>query len=112
MVDMGYKCRLRKNWYCVPQSWKPDAFIVRQVNRYSRIILNYANAVSTDTIHKIRFLDGVNPEYVAAFLNSFTLALAEITERNYGGGILTFEPSKIRRLMIPMKNAELSDVNK
>ena len=111
--NRGYKCRIRKNWYCVPQSWEPDAFILRQVNRYPRIILNYANAVSTDTIHKIRFLDGVHPEYVAAaFLNSFTLALAEITGRSYGGGVLTFEPSEIRKLMIPMKNAELLDVKK
>ena len=109
----GYKCRIRKNWYCVPQSWEPDAFILRQVNRYPRIILNYANAVSTDTIHKIRFLEGVNPEYVAAaFLNSYTLALAEITGRSYGGGVLTFEPSEIRQLMIPMKNSERLDVKK
>ncbi len=111
--NRGYKCRIRKNWYCVPQSWEPDAFILRQVNRYPRIILNYANAISTDTIHKIRFLDGVNPEYIAAaFLNSFTLALAEVTGRSYGGGVLTFEPSEIRKLMIPMKNAELLDVKK
>lgn len=111
--NRGYKCRIRKNWYCVPQSWEPDAFILRQVNRYPRIILNYANAVSTDTIHKIRFLNGVNPEYVAAaFLNSYTLALAEVTGRSYGGGVLTFEPSEIRKLMIPMKNAELLDVKK
>ena len=55
----------------------------------------------------------MHPEYVAAaFLNSFTLALAEITGRSYGGGVLTFEPSEIRKLMIPMKNAELLDVKK
>jgi adenine-specific DNA-methyltransferase len=108
-----YKCRIRKNWYCVPQSWEPQAFILRQVHRYPRIILNHVNAVCTDTIHKVRFLDGVHPDYVtAAFLNSFTLALAEITGRSYGGGVLTFEPSEIRKLMIPMKNAELLDVKK
>lgn len=111
--NQGYKCRKRKNWYCVPQSWEPDAFILRQVNRYPRIILNHANALSTDTIHKVRFLEGVNPEYVAAaFLNSFTLALAEITGRSYGGGVLTFEPGEIRMLKIPMKNANLLDVEK
>ena len=111
--NKGYKCRIRKNWYCVPQSWEPDAFILRQVNRYPRIILNHVNAVSTDTIHKVRFLDGVNPEFVAAaFLNSFTLALAEITGRSYSGGVLTFEPGEIRQLKIPMKNAEKLDVNK
>lgn len=64
--NKGYKCRIRKNWYCVPQSWEPDAFILRQVNRYPRIILNHVNAVSTDTIHKVRFLDGINPEFVTA----------------------------------------------
>lgn len=111
--DQGYKCRIRKNWYCVPQSWEPDAFILRQVNRFPRIILNHVNAVSTDTIHKVRFLEGVNPEFVAAaFVNSFTLALSEITGRSYGGGVLTFEPSEIRKLMIPMKNAEKLDVNR
>ena len=67
--------------------------------------------MSTDTIQKVRFLDGVNPEFVAAaFLNSFTLALAEITGRSYGGGVLTFEPGEIRQLKIPMKNAEKLDV--
>lgn len=111
--DKGYKCRIRKNWYCVPQSWEPDAFILRQVNRFPRIILNHVNAVSTDTIHKVRFLEGINPEFVAAaFVNSFTLALSEITGRSYGGGVLTFEPGEIRKLMIPMKNAEKLDVNR
>lgn len=111
--DKGYKCRIRKNWYCVPRSWEPDAFILRQVNRFPRIILNHVNAISTDTIHKVRFLEGVNPEFVAAaFVNSFTLALSEITGRSYGGGVLTFEPSEIRKLMIPMRNAEKLDVNR
>ncbi len=111
--NKGYKCRIRKNWYCVPQSWEPDAFILRQVNRYPRIILNRVNAVSTDTIHKVRFLEGVNSEFVAsAFLNSFTFALAEITGRSYGGGVLTFEPGEIRQLKIPMKNAEKLNINK
>lgn len=111
--NLGYKCRIRKNWYCIPQSWEPDAFILRQVNRYPRIILNNVNAVSTDTIHKIRFLEGVKDELVAAaFLNSFTLALSEITGRSYGGGVLTFEPNEIRQLKIPMKNAERLDIHK
>ena len=107
----GYKCRIRKRWYCIPQSWEPDAFILRQVNRYPRIVLNRAEALSTDTIHKLRFLDGVRPEEVAAaFLNSFTLALGEITGRSYGGGVLTFEPGEIRKLKIPMTGADRLDL--
>lgn len=111
--NTGYKCRIRKLWYCIPQSWEPDAFIIRQANRFPRIVLNNINAVSTDTVHKIKFLQGVNEKQVtAAFLNSFTLALAEITGRSYGGGVLTFEPGEIRKLMIPMKCAEKLDIDK
>lgn len=111
--NKGYKCRIRKLWYCIPQSWEPEGFVIRQANRFPRIILNNANAVSTDTIHKVRFLPGVDREQVAgAFLNSFTLAQAEITGRSYGGGVLTFEPGEIRKLKIPMNCAEKLDINK
>lgn len=109
----GYKCRIRKFWYCIPQSWEPDGFVIRQANRFPRIVLNNTNAVSTDTVHKVRFLPGVDKTQVAgAFLNSFTLAQAEITGRSYGGGVLTFEPGEIRKLMIPMNLAEKLDINK
>ena len=111
--NTGYKCRIRKLWYCIPQSWEPDAFVIRQANRFPRIVLNNANAVSTDTVHKVKFLPGVNKIHVAtAFLNSFTLAQAEITGRSYGGGVLTFEPGEIRKLMIPMMCVEKLDIEK
>lgn len=111
--NKGYKCRIRKLWYCIPQSWEPDGFVIRQANRFPRIVLNNANAVSTDTVHKVKFLPGVDRKQVAgAFLNSFTLAQAEITGRSYGGGVLTFEPGEIRKLMIPMNCAEKLDINK
>lgn len=103
----NYKCGIRKRWYVVPQSWRPEAFILRQVNRYPKIVLNRIDAQVTDTIHKIRFLDEIAPETVAAaFLNSYTLALSETVGRSYGGGVLTFEPGEIRRLKIPMEHAE------
>lgn len=112
-LNKGYKCRIRKLWYCIPQSWEPDGFVIRQANRYPKIVLNNAKAVSTDTVHKVRFLPGVDREQVAgAFLNSFTLAQAEITGRSYGGGVLTFEPGEIRKLMLPMNYAEKLDIKK
>lgn len=107
----GYKCRIRNRWYIVPQSWKPNAFMLRQINRVPKIVLNKTVATNTDTLHKIRFLDGVNGEYVvAAFINSFTFAQCEITGRSYGGGVMTFEPGEVRKLRIPMKNAEKLDI--
>lgn len=103
----GYKCRIRNRWYIVPQSWKPDAFMLRQINRVPKIVLNCTTATNTDTLHKIRFLEGINGEYVvAAFINSFTFAQCEITGRSYGGGVMTFEPGEVRKLRIPMLNAD------
>ena len=103
----GYKCRIRKHWYTVPTSWKPDAFMLRQINKVPRIIFNDTNATNTDTLHKIRFLEGINGRAVAAaFINSFTFAQCEITGRSYGGGVMTFEPGEVRKLRIPMINSE------
>lgn len=107
----GYKCRIRKQWYIVPQTWKPNAFMLRQINRVPKIVFNQTSATNTDTLHKIRFLDGVNGEQVAAaFINSFTFAQCEITGRSYGGGVMTFEPGEVRKLRIPMVNADKLDI--
>lgn len=109
----GYKCRIRKKWYIVPRSWRADAFMLRQVNRYPRIVCNATTAQNTDTLHKIRFKDGIDGSAVsAAFLNSLTLAMCEIIGRSYGGGVLTFEPGEVRKLAIPMKGAEALDFDR
>ena len=108
--NSGYKCRIRKKWYIVPRTWKADAFMLRQVNKYPRIVFNNTDAQNTDTLHKIRFREQVDGHAVtAAFLNSFTLALCEIVGRSYGGGVLPFEPGEVRKLMIPMVGSSKLD---
>ncbi len=107
----GYKCRIRKRWYVAPSVWAPDAFMLRQVHAYPKLVLNTAQAVCTDTIHRVRFRDGANGEAVtAAYLNALTFAFAEVTGRSYGGGVLTFEPSEAERLPLPLVNAERLDL--
>ena len=109
----NYKCRIRKRWYIVPTSWMADAFLIRQANLYPKMILNSACALVTDTLHKVRFLDGVNGRSVtAAFINIYTLALSETLGRSYGGGVLTFEPGEMRKMRIPMIGAEKLDIMK
>ena len=77
------------------------------------MILNEKRALVTDTLHKVRFLDGIEGELVAAaFLNTYTFALSETIGRSYGGGVLTFEPGEIRKLRIPMKMADQLDLEK
>ena len=102
-LHKGYKCRIRKRWYVVPSVWIPQAFMLRQVHGYPKLILNGADATCTDTIHRVNFRNGHHgKEVVSAFLNSLTFAFAEITGRSYGGGVLTFEPSESERLPIPL----------
>lgn len=98
----GYKTRIRKRWYITPSRWVPDAFALRQVGEYPKIILNGTGASSTDTIHRVRFKEGVDKRLAAvSFLNSLTLAFSEVTGRSYGGGVMTFEPSETAEIQIP-----------
>lgn len=98
----GYKTRIRKRWYITPSTWVPDAFALRQVGEYPKIVLNGTGASCTDTIHRVRFKIGVNKRLaVVSFLNSLTFAFSEVTGRSYGGGVMTFEPSEFEEILIP-----------
>jgi len=109
--DKGFKCRIRKRWYVVPSVWTPDAFMLRQVHGYPKLIFNDAKATCTDTIHRVRFRNGANGSLiVAAFLNSLTFAFSEVTGRSYGGGVLELEPNEAEKLPLPLKDAERLDI--
>ena len=109
----GYKCRIRKRWYITPSLWIPQGFALRQVNRYPKLVLNHVEASSTDTIHRVRFLsEEYSPEsIVVCFLNSLTFAFSEVTGRSYGGGVMTFEPTEIEELLIPVVEDHGIDIN-
>lgn len=111
--DANYKCRIRTPWYKVPASWKPDAFFYRQVGSFPRIVVNEKRAHVTDTLHKLRFSDGIDGKNVAvAFNNSLTFLMGELMGRSYGGGVLTFEPSEARSLPIPFDPSVSFDFEK
>lgn len=106
-INKGYKCRIRNRWYVVPSAWIPQAFMLRQVHHYPKIILNDAAATSTDTIHRVKLRNGVPARTVAAsFLNSLTFAFSEVTGRSYGGGVLELEPNEAERLPLPLVGAD------
>ena len=110
--NSGYKCRIRKRWYVVPSVWAPDAFMLRQVHDYPKMILNEARVTCTDTIHRVRFTNGRSRQSIAAaFINSLTLAASEVIGRSYGGGVLTFEPSEAEQLPLPLKGSDKLDLN-
>ena len=109
-VNGGYKCRIRDPWYTVPSIWTPDGFMLRQIHDHPKIVANHAGATSTDTIHRVRMLNGVDVETVSvAILNSLTFAFSEVLGRSYGGGVLEMYPGEIAELPIPLEGTgELS----
>lgn len=101
-VRNGYKCSIRDYWYSVPSVWVPDAFFFRRNNLYPRLILNTCHAVSTDTMHRVKFNEGVDHELaVLLYYNSISLAFTEICGRSYGGGVLEVLPTEASDVMMP-----------
>ncbi|EGL18180.1 MULTISPECIES: class I SAM-dependent methyltransferase [unclassified Paenibacillus] len=109
--NTGYKCRIRNRWYQVPSIWTPDAFFLRRNYLYPKFVLNDFNAVSTDTMHRIRFADGIDSRRaILAYYNSITLAFTEIEGRSYGGGVLEILPGEVEKIFVPnLFQIELTD---
>lgn len=108
----GFKCRIRHRWYVVPSVWTPDAFMLRQVHAYPKLILNQAGATCTDTIHRVKFRQPQEGTKVTtAFLNTLTFAFAEVVGRSYGGGVLELEPNEAEKLPLPLQQAEQLDTD-
>ena len=98
----GYKCSIRDRWYIVPSVWIPDAFFLRRNNLYPKFVLNRCGAVSTDTMHRMKFNEGVEPENVLlAYYNSISFAFTEICGRSYGGGVLEILPGEMGNILLP-----------
>lgn len=99
-----YKCQIRDEWYKVPSVWIPDAFFLRRNYLYPKFMLNTeeVNAVSTDTMHRVRFLDSKNKKrMVVAYYTSVALVFSELEGRSYGGGVLEILPGEVGRILLP-----------
>ncbi|MDE7311032.1 MAG: class I SAM-dependent methyltransferase [Eubacterium sp.] len=106
----GYKCRIRERWYRVPSIWVPDAFFLRRNNLYPKFVLNCCGAVSTDTMHRIQFYDGIEPErIVLSYYNSISFAFTEICGRSYGGGVLEILPGEVGNIVLPVLDSIPTD---
>ena len=106
----GYKCSTRDRWYIVPSVWVPDAFFLRRSNLYPKFVLNCCGAVSTDTMHRIKFNADVDPKNILlAYYNSISFAFTEICGRSYGGGVLEILPGEMGNILLPkIENIDLN----
>ncbi|MEG1502449.1 MAG: class I SAM-dependent methyltransferase [Synergistaceae bacterium] len=101
--NIGYKCSIRENWFVVPSVWVPDAFFLRRNNLYPKFVLNRCGAVSTDTMHRIKFNEDVDAETaMLSYYNSISFAFTELCGRSYGGGVLEILPGEVGNIMLPI----------
>lgn len=99
--NKGYKCSIRDSWYSVPSIWIPDAFFLRRNNLYPKFVLNRCEAISTDTMHRMKFEDGVDHELaIIAYYNSIAFAFTELCGRSYGGGVLEILPKEVGNIRV------------
>ena len=100
-VMKRYKVRTRHPWYSVPSVYASDAFLSYMSHEVPKLALNEANAVSTNTIHRVMLSESVDPAcFIAGFYNTLTLLSAELFGRSYGGGVLKLETKEAEKLAI------------
>ena len=98
----GYKCKIRERWYIIPSIWIPDAFFLRRNYEYPKFVLNECNAISTDTMHRMKIRDGVDKRLLLlSYYNSVSFAFAETCGRSYGGGVLEILPGEMGNILMP-----------
>lgn len=100
--NKGYKLGIRKFWYHIPSVYSPDAFFLRRNDSFPKFVLNEIGAVSTDTMHRIIFKQGLDKRKILlSYYNSISFAFTEIEGRSYGGGVLEILPSEVEKVMLP-----------
>ena len=109
-INQGYKCRIREEWQIVPSLRISDALFIRRNNLYPKLVINEAQAYTTDTMHRVtlKFITEIKA-LTASYYNSLSLAFTEICGRSHGGGVLELMPNEVERVLLPYKenNAEL-----
>ena len=73
-------------------------------------MLNRFGAISTDTMCRIKFRDGIDPELaIIAYYNSIAFAFTELYGKSYGGGVLEILPKKVGNIHV--LNTGLLNIN-
>jgi Predicted O-methyltransferase len=105
-ISERYKCKIRKNWFVVPNISTPsDGFFFKRCHLYPKLLKNEANVLVTDSAYKINMTEEYDiNNLIYSFYNSLTLTFSELDGRYYGGGVLELTPNEFKKLPIPMIN--------
>lgn len=97
----AYKCRCRDPWYVVPDARPPDAFLTIMSGLAPRLVGNSAQVICTNSVHAVRFSDGVDArKYLRGWNSLLTTISCEIEGHALGGGLLKIEPAEAREVLM------------
>lgn len=108
--DKYFKLRVRDEWHIVPSARTSPLLFQRRNNIHPKLVVNEANAYTTDTMHRINLKHKVDPNaFSASYYNSLSLAMTEISGRSHGGGALELMPNEVEKILIPynIKNIKI-----
>lgn len=112
-VNKGYKTGIRDNWYVVPSLKISDALFVRRNHLYPKLVINEAEAYTTDTMHRVFINKEVDKRaFVGSYYNSLTLAFTEVCGRSHGGGVLELMPNEVESVILPFNEKNKDIVEK
>jgi len=101
-IHKGYKTGIREDWFVVPSLKISDALFIRRNNLYPKLIINQAEAYTTDTMHRVFLKNGTNIKALtASYYNSLSLAFTEVSGRSHGGGVLELMPNEAEKVLLP-----------
>jgi adenine-specific DNA-methyltransferase len=101
-IHKGYKTGIRNDWFVVPSLKISDALFIRRNNLYPRLIINEAEAYTTDTMHRVFVKPNTDINALtASYYNSLSLAFAEVSGRSHGGGVLELMPNEAEKILLP-----------
>lgn len=98
-----YKCRNRRPWYAVPDVVVPDAFLSYMCGERPHLVRNLAGCVCANSVHAVRFRNGVPLRGVeAAWAHAISDLSKELEGHPLGGGMLKLEPREAARVLLPL----------
>lgn len=112
-LNSRFKMKKRENWYHVPVKWIGDAFLIKRIHNYPKLIINDAKVQSTDAMYLMKVLP-IYDKYCLgiSFYNVLTFIDCELKGRYYGGGVLELTPNEYKQVESPYKNVSESYVSK
>ena len=106
-----YKCRVRDPWYVIPGLDRvPSAFITCMSGRESRLAINRAGAVCTNSVLAVSLKGKLaQSELLRGWRHPLARLSQELEGHPLGGGMLKLEPGEARRVLVPTSQLRVGD---